>query len=152
MDLREIEGKYKMLLRPVFGDRFRIEHDRKDFVTVFLDGDREEFFFTIYGLEHVRLYWCNECFIFDGMRNELVSSDTFGEIVFEGRVEARTLPEMVAALVLQLKDCVFFGKSERLRGKTPSGFDDVKDYVIQVETDDPGRECFRLENILIVYR
>ena len=50
MEIQELEEWYGKLLRPAFGDAFRIEHDRDDFVTILLDGDREDFFFTLYGI------------------------------------------------------------------------------------------------------
>ncbi len=105
--IEELETRYQQALRPVFGEQFRIFHDSDDFVTVVLDGDAEVFFFTLYGTDHVRLYWCNECFIFDKGRNDLVSSDTYGEIVYEGDIETETLPDMIVGLVLRLKDRTF---------------------------------------------
>ena len=88
MNITELEIFYEISLHPVFGEKFRIIHERDDFVHVILDGEKEDFFFTLYGTRHVRLYWCNECFIFDDQRNSLVSSDTFGEIVYEGVINA----------------------------------------------------------------
>ena len=151
MVIRELEALYEQALRPVFGSLFRIIHDSDDFVTVVLDGEREDFMFTLYGINHLRLYWCNECFIFDELRNELVSSDTFGEIVFEDRIDVRKLPEMAIDLILQLKDCTFIDKEETIRGKIPSGYDDIKDYVVHARTDDLSKSAFRLGNILIEY-
>lgn len=151
MDIKELEALYAAALRPVFGSRFQIFHDRDDFVTVVLDGEREEFFFTLYGVSHVRLYWCNECFIFDGRRNELVSSDTYGEIVFEGAIDPQTLPDLIVGLVLHLKDATYAGKKETVRGKIPSGYDDIRDYVILAETNGPPKSACRLGNILITY-
>ena len=98
-----------------------------------------------------RLYWCNECFIFDELRNSLVSSDTYGEIVFEGKVEAESLPPIIVELVLQLKDCTYISKKETIKGKIPSGYDSIRDYVIQARTKDPFKSTYRLENILIEY-
>ncbi len=151
MEIQELEEWYGKLLRPAFGDAFRIEHDRDDFVTILLDGDREDFFFTLYGTDSVRLYWCNECFIFDACRNALTSSDTYGEIVYEGTID-EGLPELIAALVLELKDCVFAGKEERVKGRIPSGYDSVKEYVIQAETEKAFKTGYQLGNIRIQYR
>lgn len=149
--IEELETRYQQALRPVFGEQFRILHDSDDLVTVVLDGDAEDFFFTLYGSDHVRLYWCNECFIFDKGRNDLVSSDTYGEIVYEGDIETETLPDMIVGLVLRLKDRTFAGKEETIKGKIPSGYDDVKDYVVLAATDDPAEAPYRLGNILIRY-
>lgn len=149
--IKELEMLYEKALRPIFGDQFQIIHDRDNFVTILLDGEREDFLFTLYGVNHVRLYWCNECFIFDEQRNELVSSDTYGEIVFEGKIDVPKLPQMVVELVLQLKDCTFIRKKETVKGKIPSGYDDIKDYVIQAKTNDPLKTAYRLDNILIEY-
>lgn len=92
MDITQLEARYEAALRPVFGPRLRIEHQRDDFAHVILDGDQEDFHLTLYGTDHARLYWCNECFIFHHQRDQLVSSDTYGEIVYEGTVTADTLP------------------------------------------------------------
>lgn len=149
MNITELEAIYEKLLRPVFGENFQIIHERDDFVHVILDGGLEEFFFTLYGPSHVRLYWCNECFIFDSRRNDLVSSDTYGEIVFEGRADAATLPEMIAGLVLRLKDCSYVRKQEEAIGKTPSGYDTIKNYTIQAKASGPRRPPYQLANIRI---
>lgn len=151
MDIQEIEVLYEQALRPILGDQFRIEHDRDDFVTVILDGEKEKFLFTLYGTNHVRLYWCNECFIFDERRNDLVSSDTYGEIVFEGKIEVQKLPQIIIGLVMQLKDCVYVSKQEIIQGKIPSGNDDIKEYIIQAKTNDPSKSTYQLENILIEF-
>ena len=151
MVVKELEMFYEKTLRPVFKNQFRIIHDRDDFVTILLDGEEEDFFFTLYGINHVRLYWCNQCFIFDALRNQLVSSDTYGEIVFEGKIDVEKLPHIIVELVLQLKDCTYIGKKETIKGKIPSGYDDIKDYVIRAGTKDPLKSVYRLENILIVY-
>lgn len=151
MDIGELEAFYQTSLHPVFGAQFRIVHERNDFVHVILDGEKEDFLFTLYGIGHVRLYWCNECFIFDARRNDLVSSDTFGEIVFEGRIDVQQLPQMVVELVLQLRDSAFLRKKERITGKIPSGYDDIKEYIIYAKTNDAPKNSYRLANILIEY-
>ena len=151
MMIKELEMLYEKTLRPFFGSELHIIHDRDDFVTVVLDGDREDFFFTLYGTDHVRLYWCNECFIFDKRRNDLVSSDTYGEIVFEGNIDDQVLPLTIAELVLQLKNCIYIRKEETVTGKIPSGYDDRKDYRIIAATQDPAARPYQLENILIEF-
>lgn len=152
MDISEIEAFYEGALRPVFGSQLRMEQGSGHVAHVILDGEREDFFFTIYGPEHVRLYWCNECFIFDGQRNQLVSSDTFGEIVYEGKLDAQMLPQMIVDLVLQLKDSTFLCKNECVKGKIPSGYDDVKDYVIQAKRNSSQLHTYQLANIKIEFQ
>lgn len=151
MKIKELEMRYEEALRPVFGSGYRIIHDRDDFVTVILDGDKEDFFFTLYGTNHVRLYWCNECFIFDERRNELVSSDTYGEIVFEGNIDVQKLPNIIVELIMQLKNCVYLRKEETVTGKIPTGYDDRKDYRIIAATQDPAAKPYQLGNILIEF-
>lgn len=151
MTIKELEMLYEEALRPVFGSALRILHDRDDFVTVILDGEKEDFFFTLYGTDHVRLYWCNECFIFDKRRNELVSSDTYGEIVFEGNIDDQELPHTVVELVLQLRDCVYLRKEETVTGKIPSGYDDRKNYRIIAAVRNSAPNPYQLGNILIEF-
>lgn len=151
MNIKTLEMLYEEALRPIFGNRLHIIHDSDNFVTIILDGKREEFLFTLYGTNHVRLYWCNECFIFDEQRNKLVSSDTYGEIVFEGKIDIQILPKIIIELVLQLKDCTYISKKETAKGKIPSGYDVIRDYVIQAQTNDPLKSTYQLENILIEY-
>lgn len=151
MMVKEMEMRYEKTLRPVFGDQLRIIHDSDDFATIILDGEQKGFFFTLYGTNQVRLYWCNECFIFDEQRNLLVSSDTYGEIVFEGKIDVQKLPHIIVELVLQLKDCTYIKKKEIVKGKIPSGYDEVKDYVIWARTNDLTKSTFQLDNILIEY-
>lgn len=150
MNMPELESWYETALRPAFGERLCVVHERDDFAHVLLDGDREEFFFTLYGPGHLRLYWCNQCFIFDSRRDSLVSSDTFGEIIFEGEVNAEKLPPILVALVLRLKDAVFLDKKEWVTGKIPSGYDERKGYHIRAQTPVP-RAPFRLANIWIEF-
>ena len=152
MSIIELENFFKESLYPVFGEQFRIIHESDDFVHIILDGEKEDFFFTIYGTGHIRLYWCNECFIFDDQRNNLVSSDTFGEIVYEDKIDAEELPQIIVDLILQLKDSFFMSKKEKITGKIPSGYDDVKDYIIQAKTNDSQKSIYRLANILIEYK
>ena len=152
MNIAELETFYETCLRPVFGDQLHIVHERNDFVHIILDGEKEDFFFTLYGIGHVRLYWCNDCFIFDNQRNDLVSSDTFGEIVFEGEVDVQKLPQTIVDLVFQLQDSSFLGKEERIKGKIPSGYDDIKEYASQAKTWNPQKSSSRLANISIEYQ
>ena len=107
MVIKELETLYEKALRPVFGNQFHIIHDHDDFVIVILDGEREDFYFALYGINHVRLYWCNECFIFDEQRNNLVSSDTYGEIVFEGKIDVQKLPDILVEFVLMGTEAVW---------------------------------------------
>lgn len=151
MDMEALKAFYEASLRPVFGPQLRIIQERSDFVHILLDGEKEDFMVTLYGPGHARLYWCNECFIFDSQRNHLVSSDTFGEIVFEGKIDAQTLPQTIVELILQLRDSSFLHKEERIKGKIPSGYDDIKDYMIQAKTSNPQKRSYRLANIQIAY-
>lgn len=88
MDICELAALYERLLHPVFGVQLRVDDSdaKNNWITIILDGEQEEFMVSLYGMDCVHLYWCNECFIFDQNRNLLVSSDTYGEIVFEGVV------------------------------------------------------------------
>lgn len=151
MVINELEILYENALCPSFGKQFRVIHEDDDFATIILDGEQEDFFFSLYGTNCVRLYWCNECFIFDEWRNALVSSDTYGEIVYEGKINVQELPKMIVELIFQLKDCVYISKEETVIGKIPSGYDSIKDYVIQAGTKDSLKSTYRLGNILIEY-
>lgn len=153
MDIHEPKVIYKNLLHPIFGEQFRIDDSDEDkkWVVIILDGSQEDFYFSIYGIDCVHLYWCNECFIFDKQRNGLVSSDTYGEIVFEGNIDVESLPHLVVNLIIQLKDCTYITKKETVKGKTPSGYDDIKDYVIIAKTENLNRQKYQLSNITIEY-
>ena len=82
----------------------------------------------------------------------MVSSDTFDEIVYEDKIDAEELPQIIVDLILQLKDSFFMSKKEKITGKIPSGYDDVKDYIIQAKTNDSQKSIYRLANILIEYK
>lgn len=151
MNLLELETLYKMALEPVFKTEFRIIHNHDNYADILLDGEKEEFFFTLYGIDCVHLYWCNQCFIFDSFRNGLVSSDTAGEIVFEGKIEIQQLPNRIIELVFELKDSIYVSKKEIVKGKIPSGYDTIKDYIIQARTNDFLKRKYQLANILIEY-
>lgn len=151
MNILEVEKFYETSLRPFFNTQLRIIHESDDFVHIILNGEQEDFFFTLYGIDHVRLYWCNECFIFDSQRNSLVSSDTFGEIVYEAEIDIQKLPLIIVNLVLQLKDSFFLSKKEKIKGMIPSGYDTIKDYIIQAKAIRPKTQTYRLANILIEY-
>ena len=81
----------------------------------------------------------------------MVSSDTYGEIVFEGNLDIESLPHLVVNLIMQLKDCTYITKKEIIKGKTPSGYDDIKDYVIIAKTENLNQHKYRLSNITIEY-
>lgn len=130
MSINELVNTYQNALLPIFRDELRIIND--DFISIVLDGQKEEFFFSIYGVDSLRLYWCNECFIFDIARNLLVSSDTAGEIVYEEKIDIATLPYMIIELVKYLKDVVFVSKEEKIIGETFL-YDKIKKYEIKVK-------------------
>lgn len=133
MRITEIVNIYEEALAPIFGDELHIVYDGDDCISIILDGGKEDFCFVLYGIDSLRLYWCNECFIFDKARNLLVSSDTYGEIVYEEKIDIATLPYMVIELVKHLKDAVFLSKEEQIIGKTPWGYDEIKSYEIRAK-------------------
>ena len=151
MVMKELELLYEKALGPVFGNKLCIIHESDDFATIILDGQQEDFYFTLYGAKHVRLYWCNECFIFDKQRNNLVSSDTYGEVVFESDFDIEYLPYLIVDLIMQLKDCTYITKREIVKGKIPSGYDDIKEYVIMAKTENLDLQKYQLANITIEY-
>lgn len=106
---------------------------------------------SLYGIDYVHLYWCNEYFIFDKHRNSLILSDTYGEIVFEKDFDIEQLPHLIVNLILQLKDCTFIAKEESVKGKMPSGYDDIKDYVIIAKTKKLKQSKYQLANITIKF-
>lgn len=153
MDIHELKTIYEDLLHPVFGEQFRIDDsdEDKDWVVILLDGEQEDFYFSLYGIDCVHLYWCNECFIFDKQRNHLVSSDTYGEVVFESDFDIEYLPHLIVDLIMQLKDCTYITKREIVKGKIPSGYDDIKEYVITAKTENLNLQKYQLANITIEY-
>ena len=153
MDIHELKTIYEDLLHPVFGEQFCIDDsdEDKDWVVILLDGEQEDFFFFLYGIDCVHLYWCNECFIFDKQRNNLVSSDTYGEIIFESDFDIEYLPHLIVDLIMQLKDCTYITKREIVKGKIPSGYDDIKEYVITAKTENLNLQKYQLANITIEY-
>ena len=154
MELGEVKTAYRDLLQPVFGELFRMDdsEEERNWIVIILDGKQEDFYLSLYGTDCVRLYWCNECFIFSKRRHDLVSSDTYGEIVFEGHFDAEDLPRLITGLILQLKDCAYMEKRESVKGNTPSGYDDIKDYVITARANTLKRQQYRLANITIEFR
>ncbi len=151
MDICELKIKYKNLLKPIFKEKLIIEQNEKNWVTFILDGKQEDFFFSLYGTDCVHLYWCNECFIFNKHRNNLVSSDTHGEIVFEDDFNIEHLPNLIVNLILQLKDCTYISKIEKVKGKTPLGYDDIRDYIITAKSKNFNKTKYQLANITIEY-
>ena len=154
MNITDLVSVYQEALAPVFGDKLSIifDEDYDNCVSINMDGAKEEFGFDLYGIDGVRLYWCNECFIFDRARNLFVSSDTYGEIVYEDKIDTATLPNMVIDLIYHLKDAAFVRKKEKTTGKTPFGYDIKKDYVIIAKRlDGVVSEDYVLGNICIKF-
>ena len=153
MDIHELKTIYEDLLHPVFGEQFCIDDsdEDKDWVVILLDGEQEDFYFSLYGIDCVHLYWCNECFIFDKQRNHLVSSDTYGEVVFESDFDIEYLPYLIVDLIMQLKDRTYITKRETIKEKIPLGYDDIKEYVITAKTENLNRQKYQLANITIEY-
>ena len=153
MNIGELKTIYRDYLQPIFRDKFRIDDSDEDrnWVVIFLDGAQEDFYFSLYGIDCVDLYWCNECFIFDKHRNDLVSSDTYGEIVFEADFDIEQLPHIIVNLILHLNNCAYVGKKEKTKGKIPSGYDDIKEYIITAKNPDSELKMYQLENITIEY-
>lgn len=153
MNIGELKTIYRDYLQPIFKDKFRIDDSDEDrnWVVIFLDGAQEDFYFSLYGIDCVHLYWCNECFIFNKHRNDLVSSDTYGEIVFEADFDIEQLPHIIVNLILHLNNCAYVGKKEKTKGKIPSGYDDIKEYIITAKTPNSESKKYQLENITIEY-
>lgn len=152
MGITELVNVYQESLTPIFRDELHTIYDGEDFISIILDGEKEDFFFTLYGIDSLRLYWCNECFIFDKARNLLVSSDTAGEIVYEEEIDIMTLPQMVVELIKYLKDVVFVSKKEQIIGETPLGYDKIKKYEIRVKSlDGTLAEDYVIGNICIIH-
>lgn len=153
MDIKELKEQYKNLLQPVLGEQLQIDdsEEAKNWIVFILDGAQEDFQLSLYGIDCVHLYWCNECFIFDKHRNALVSSDTYGEIVYEKDFEIEHLPSLVFDLILQLKDCVYVSKQEQIKGKTLFGYDNIKDYTITAKAKKLRQAKYQLANITIEY-
>lgn len=149
----ELKAIYERLLRPVFGGEFRIDDsgEHSNWVAVTLDGGRGDFYVSLYGTGCAHLYWCNQCFLFNQHRNDLVSSDTYDEIVYEAGFDSDELPRLIAGLIMQLKDCVYLSKKETVTGTIPSGYDDIKDYAIRLKAKDAGRPVYRLANITLEF-
>lgn len=121
MDIGELKTIYRGYLQPIFREKFRIDDSDEDrnWVVIFLDGTQEDFYFSLYGIDCVHLYWCNQCFIFNKHRNDLVSSNTYGEIVFESDFDIERLPNIIVDLILHLNNCTYVGKKEKITGKYP---------------------------------
>lgn len=154
MSITELVNIYQEALTPIFGDELHIiyDEDYDDCISIVLDGEKEDFCITIYGVDSLRLYWCNECFIFDKARNLLVSSDTAGEIVYEEGIDITTLPHMIIELVKHLKDAVFVSKEEQILGETPWGYDEIKNYEIKAKClEDTLAADYVIGNICIKY-
>ena len=132
MDIHELKTIYEDLLHPVFGEQFRIDDsdEDKDWVVILLDGEQEDFYFSLYGID---------------------SSDTYGEVVFESDFDIEYLPHLIVDLIMQLKDCTYITKREIVKGKIPSGYDDIKEYVITAKTENLNRQKYQLANITIEY-
>uniref|UniRef100_UPI00405661A2 hypothetical protein n=1 Tax=Agathobacter sp. TaxID=2021311 RepID=UPI00405661A2 len=77
MDISKLKTTYENRLKPIFREQFRIDdsEESSNWMTILLDGEQEEFSFSLYGNDCVHLYWCNECFIFD--------KSVYGEIIIE---------------------------------------------------------------------
>ena len=153
MDMDELKTIYERLLRPVFGGEFRIDDsgEPQNWVAVTLDGGRGDFYVSLYGTGCAHLYWCNQCFLFDQRRTDLVSSDTYDEIVYEADFDSEELPCLIAGLVMQLKDCVYLSKKETVTGTIPSGYDVIKEYTICLKAKDAGRPGYRLDNLTLEF-
>ena len=102
MDMDELKTIYERLLRPVFGGEFRIDDSGEDrnWTAVTLDGGHGHFYVSLYGTGCAHLYWSTQCFLFDQRRTDLVSSDTYDEIVYEADFDSEELPCLIAGLVM----------------------------------------------------
>ena len=150
MSITELVNIYLEVLTPIFRDELHITYEDEDFISIILDGEKEDFFFTLYGVDSLRLYWCNQCFIFDKARNLLVSSDTAGEIVYEEEIDIATLPQIVIELINYIKDVVFISKEEQIIGETPWKYDKIKKYEIKVKgLEGTSAEDYFIGNICI---
>ncbi len=154
MNITELINIYQKALTPIFGVNLHViyDDDYDDVFSIVLDGEKEDFFFTHYGVDSLRLYWCNECFIFDKARNLLVSSDTYGEIVYEKEIDITILPHMIIELIKHLNESVFVSKEEQIIGKTPLGYDKIKKYEIKAKRlDNTWAADYVIGNICIKF-
>lgn len=146
-DSKELIKQYSERIRKEVQEDIRIEYEDN---CIILDGDKEELFITIYDENEARVYWCNNCFIFSASRNLFTSSDTYGEIVFEGKVTEQNLCDLVIDLLLHIKDTLPIQISEEEIGKIPSGYDTIKNYYIEI-SGNKNSPLYVLGNIQIKY-
>ena len=152
MNIIDLANEYINILQPFFETNLRIVYEGDNYVEIILGEDEKEFILVIYREDQSRLYWCDECFIFDKARNLLVSSDTYGEIVYEEKIDTETLPRIICELVNCLKDAVFIDKKEIVIGETPFGYDKIKNYIIRARlAEGVIKEDYKLGNILIQF-
>jgi len=152
MNIVDIANEYINILQPFFETELHIVCEDDNYAEIILDEDETELILVIYREDSVRVYWCNECFIFDKARNLLVSSDTFGEIVYEDKIDSETLLCIICELVSGLKDAIFIDKKEFIIGETTFGYDKIKNYIIRARVmDGVIKEDYKLGNILIQF-
>ena len=153
MSIVGIVDEYINLLQPFFETELYAEYvDNYDFANIILDGENQNLILTVYREDSLRLYWCNECFIFDRYRSHLTSSDTFGEIVYEEKIDINTLPNIITELIGCLKGTTFINKEETVIGKTTFGYDDIKNYKIMAKLEtNTTKENFTCGNLFFQF-
>lgn len=50
MSIFELVNKYQEALLPIFGAEFHITYEGEDCISIILDGEKQDFCFTLYGI------------------------------------------------------------------------------------------------------
>ncbi|SHJ93407.1 hypothetical protein SAMN02745163_02864 [Clostridium cavendishii DSM 21758] len=134
--------------------KFEIDCEDKEIKYLKLDGDKEDFFICFYPWQ-ISIFCLNEHFMFidDSFReHNITSSDTFGEIVYEGKFKDKNSLEILE-IIFNVIRIVYGANSinhEKINTdiKTISGYDTKYNYTIRIINPLYNNSIvYKLENI-----
>jgi len=158
VELSDEEIKEYLLARieslPNVDIRFETDLEDKDIRWLKLDGDKEDFFLC-FSPRQISIFCLNEHFMFidDSFREHIItSSDTYDEIVYEGKFKGKTSLEILDIIFNVIR--LVYGSNQiqhdgvKTEFKTISGYDTKYNYLIRIKNPlHQSSEIYELENI-----
>lgn len=140
-------------VRIIFDDEEIDIYGNKLIFDVLIDGDKEDYFITFFGFR-TSLYFFNEEIIFfdDNVKGDQTSSDTDGNVVYEGRLKDKTHKDMLSMFVEIYKILLGVDKAEIKFEPTGESYKyyDIYNYTILCKSKSGQKFEKRFSNILFV--
>lgn len=148
-----IEELYIKPLQYLFSNSIRLIEEQGKITDIVLDGEEEDFVVSFVYNGRIDVFWNNQQFIFDRGRGLLTSEDTYGNIVYEEMSDLsndESMANVILTIIEILKESMLINLQEKgTAERTPLGWDEKKEYIIQISKSNGKLRQWSFGNIKI---